>query len=94
MRPIFGDSHYFLALVNPRDGFHVRAVEFARTWRGTIVTTRWVLAEVCDGLSGAANRKLTVDLITRINTSGQFRVAPGTDELFSRGFDLYRRRPD
>ena len=46
MKPIFGDSLYFLALVNPRDSFHERAVEFARTWRGIIVTTRWVLAEV------------------------------------------------
>ena len=34
MKPVFGDSLYFLALANPRDAFHERAVQFARTWRG------------------------------------------------------------
>ena len=66
MKPVFGDSLYFLALVNPRDVFHERAVKFSRTWRGIIVTTRWVLAEVCDGLSGVANRKLATNLAMQI----------------------------
>ena len=46
MKPVFGDSLYFLALANPRDQHHQRAVEFARSYRGIMVTTRWVLAEV------------------------------------------------
>ena len=69
-------------------------MDFARVWRGIIVTTRWVLAEVCDGLAGTANRQLAANLVSRIVASEQFRVLPGSDELFARGFDLYRRRAD
>ncbi len=94
MKPVFGDSLYFLALANPRDGFHKRAVEFARTWRGIIVTTRWILAEVCDGLASKPNRKLAANLIAQIVSSERFRVGAGSDELFERGFDLYRHRTD
>ena len=94
MKPVFGDSLYFLALVNPRDAYHARAVEFARHWRGVIVTTRWVLAEVGDGLSGEANRALAVRLIEQAASSVRFRVVQGSDDLFERGFDLYRRRGD
>ena len=94
MKAVFGDSLYFLALVNPRDAYHVRAVEFARNWRGVIVTTRWVLAEVGDGLSGEANRALAVRLIERVTASARFRVTRGSDDLFERGFDLYRQRED
>ena len=94
MKAVFGDSLYFLALVNPRDAYHVRAVEFARNWRGVTVTTRWVLAEVGDGLSGEANRALAVRLIERVTASARFRVTRGSDDLFERGFDLYRQRED
>jgi len=94
VKAVFGDSLYFLALVNPRDAYHVRAVEFARNWRGVIVTTRWVLAEVGDGLSGEANRALAVRLIERVTASARFRVTRGSDDLFERGFDLYRQRED
>ena len=68
--------------------------KFARKWRGVIVTTRWVLAEVGDGLSGEANRALAVRLIERVTASARFRVVRSSDDLFERGFDLYRRRED
>ena len=92
MKVVFGDSLYFLALVNPRDTYHERAVGFAREWRGVIVTTRWILAEVCDGLSSAVNRSLAVALTRQVTTSRRFRLVLGSDELFERGFALYRRR--
>jgi predicted nucleic acid-binding protein len=94
MKVVFGDSLYFLALVNPRDAYHERAVQFAREWRGVIVTTRWVLAEVCDGLSNAANRHLALRLARQIATSRRFRLVLNSDNLFERGFELYGQRPD
>ncbi len=94
MKPVFGDSLYFLALLNPRDAYHERAVQFAQAWRGVIVTTRWILAEVCDGLSAAQNRALAVTFVEQAASSARFRVVSGSDALFERGFDLYRRRAD
>jgi len=31
MKPVFGNSLYFLALANPRDAHYERVVQFART---------------------------------------------------------------
>ena len=94
MKRVFGDSLYFLALANPRDAYHARAVEFARTWRGIITTTRWVLAEVCDGLADAANRHLATHFMDQVAGSGRFRVVLESDRLFERGLVLYRQRGD
>jgi predicted nucleic acid-binding protein len=41
-----------------------------------------------------ANRRLATNLTAQISTSARFRVVHGSDELFVRGFDLFRRRPD
>jgi len=56
MRRAFGDSFLFIALLNPRDCFHQRAVEITRDWEGQIITTRWVLAEVGNALCGVKAR--------------------------------------
>ena len=94
MKPVFGDSLYFLALANPRDQHHQRAVDFARNYRGIVVTTRWVLAEVCDGLADPLNRQFAVHLVDRVATAGPLRAVQESDELFERGFALYRQRAD
>lgn len=94
MKVVFGDSLYFLALVNARDVHHKSAVRFAREWRGVIVTTRWILAEVCDGLSSTANRHLATSLARQAATSRRFRLVLSSDGLFERGFALYSQRSD
>ena len=54
MRRVFADTFYYLALLNPRDETHARAVEFTGTFAGRMVTTDWVLTELADGVSVAA----------------------------------------
>jgi predicted nucleic acid-binding protein len=46
MSRVFGDTHYFLALINPRDAHHERATALVRNRRDEIFLTRWILAEV------------------------------------------------
>jgi len=94
MKRVSGDSLYFLALVNPKDRFHRQAVDFARAWQGIIVTSRWVLAEICDWLSSSDNRALALGVVSQITTSKRFHVIHRSDELFERGLELYRLRPD
>ena len=53
-----------------------------------------VLAEVCDGLADPLNRQFAVHLVDRIATAGPLRAVQGSDELFERGFALYRQRVD
>jgi predicted nucleic acid-binding protein len=90
----FGDAHYFLALLSPRDQDHIRAREFAAQWVGEIVTTRWVLAEVADGLATPPLRTPAVTFLQRLEQNPFVRILPPDDAQFLRGFDLYRRRPD
>ena len=94
MKRVFADAYYFLALVNPRDTGHRAALEFARQWRGEVVTTRWVLAEVADGLASPLNRRLGMMLVEQVSREPRFYLMENSDALFARGFELYRQRPD
>ena len=46
MNFVFADTFYFIALLSKNDEAHARAVEFTRTYRGSFVTTEWVLTEL------------------------------------------------
>jgi len=94
VKRVFGDAYYFFALLSPRDLAHVRANDFSAGWKGEIVTTRWVLAEVADGLSTPPFRGGAIELLTHIEHNAFFRIVPTSEEQFARGFDLYRKRPD
>jgi predicted nucleic acid-binding protein len=94
MKRAFGDTHYFLALLNPRDQDHERATEFGEQWRGKIVTTRWILAELADAFSEPPLRAVAVAFFLRLEANPHLRVLPADDRQFMRGFELYRRRPD
>jgi len=95
MKQTFGDAWFFLALLNPRDQAHARVVEFSRTWRGRITTTRWVLAEVADGLARESTlRVLAGKFLVHCDDHASLRVAPVSEEQFKRGLKLFRDRPD
>ena len=91
---VFGDALYFLVLVNPRDQHHSAAKDFARGYRGKIVTTRWILAEVRDGLSAVANRAIASALVRQMSRDARFIIVKESDVLFERGMELFEQRPD
>lgn len=51
MKPVFGDTVYFLALLSPADQWHAQALSLSLHPPGLLITTEFVLAEVGDGLS-------------------------------------------
>jgi predicted nucleic acid-binding protein len=70
MNPIFIDTLYIVALFNPRDEWHSRAVEVEPTVRGRgFVTTESVLAEVLNFFSsyGAQARRSETGLWKKLN---------------------------
>lgn len=91
---VFGDALYFLALVNPRDQHHAAAKEFAKGYTGQIVTTRWILADVCDGLSSVPHRAIATLLTEPMARDPRFTVVKESDDYFERGLALYNDRPD
>jgi predicted nucleic acid-binding protein len=63
VKPVFGDTVYFLALVNARDQLHPQAKELSREPPGSLVTTEWVLTEVGDALSAPGAREKFISLL-------------------------------
>ncbi|HRX83471.1 MAG TPA: hypothetical protein P5572_00465 [Phycisphaerae bacterium] len=94
MKRTFVDSFYLLALFNPRDFAHERAVHEAQSIQGTLITTDWVLTETADALSGAANRAGCVALIEDLRRSPRVEIVHASRGLFEAGWHLYQQRPD
>jgi uncharacterized protein len=96
-RRIFADTWYWIAILNPRDQAHARAIALSRTLAPfQIVTTDEVLAELLnyfaergDFLRGAAAR-----MVERIQNDRAIQVLPQTRDSFLAGLRLYRARSD
>jgi predicted nucleic acid-binding protein len=90
----FADSFYYLALVNRCDAYHQRANALADSLHGGTITTSWILTEVADALCDRAQRQGVVRLIAALRADPGCLIVPPSQELFERGWALYRERQD
>lgn len=94
MKALFADTFYYLALLDPNDSFHDRAVEVTRELESNIVTTAWVLLELANSLSAPPHRTVFIDFIDRLRANAGVTIFEADRELFDSGVELYRRRDD
>ena len=97
MKSVFADTGYRIALVNPRDQDHSRAVEVAATLRGIrIVTSEWVLFELLNGVaeSGHHLRSAAANTVSTLKTVPGSIVDCQSENIFSRALKLYSERID
>lgn len=94
MSRVFGDSFYFIALLNARDYHHHRAREITRDLKVTIVTTRWVIAEVGNALSGLGARRSFAQFLDGLSTQSRVVILPDSDRLYEAGAQLFGTRLD
>jgi predicted nucleic acid-binding protein len=95
VKPLFADTHFFLALLNRRDAAQRAAVAWYERLSATrIVTTSFVLLEVADGMSDSDKRKTCAAFLSQLLEHKTIRLVGDVDSLLWRGFDLYRSRPD
>ena len=94
MKAVFADTHYFLALLNPTDVAHARAIAFTGGFVGKYVTTREALLELADGLCGLSSRLAVGQFIQDLHTNKAMRIVWSDKTLFDEGFALYMARPD
>ncbi len=92
--PVFADTFYYAALVNPKDAAHVRAATCARNLQRPLVTTAWVITELADGLNKIATRSVFNRLLAIIRADPKTPVIPADQSLMDRGLILYAARPD
>jgi uncharacterized protein len=94
MTAVFADTFYFIALLSPADEAHAKAVAFTRQFSGSLLTTAWVLTELADGLIETPAREKFVQFYDRLRVRDDVVIVPCSEELFDRGIELFRRRPD
>jgi uncharacterized protein len=94
MNAVFADTFYFLALVNPKDQAHQKAVDFSAAFDGPIVTSTWILREVGDALSRVPDRATFLKLVNNLANDPKASLIPATQEVFEKAKALFAARPD
>ena len=93
----FADTLYFVALFNPRDQWHERAVAASKQIaKAKLITTEEVLIELLNFFSeyGEKARRGAVTQAERILSGANIDVARQSHEGFIAGLSLYKARPD
>ena len=94
MKPVFADTFFYLALANSQDEYHTAAYDYTGKLRGSFVTTAWVITEVANSLCRTANRTLFLSLLEDLRGDRNVQIIPPSQDLFTRGLDLYAQRAD
>src|SRR5262249_36205223 len=94
MTPVFADTYYWLALINPRDHAHQEALSLSQSLTRPLLTTYAVLTEVGDAMCHPANRAAFVNLLKDIAADPLTTVVPADAKWFDRGVALFTARPD
>ena len=100
MPRIFVDASYYIALLNSADSFHNLALRVGRDVDArkdaSLITTESVLDELLSFASGRGPgmRNAAVQLVDRAQANPSVTVLGQTSDIFRRGVELYRRRPD
>jgi predicted nucleic acid-binding protein len=97
MRRVFADAGYWIALLNPKDSLHAKAVSVsAELGRTGVVTSEMVLTEVLNALAGKGGslRVAACALVDRIRSNPNAEIAPMTSNLFREAMERYRTRTD
>ncbi|MGI0486053.1 type II toxin-antitoxin system VapC family toxin [Pantanalinema rosaneae CENA516] len=97
MKTVFADTGYWIALLDPQDTLHQRAVNLSVSLaQAQICTSEMVLTEVLNHFSkrGTFLRQTVVAFIQTVQQSPAIEILPQTSELFSTALTLYSQRPD
>lgn len=99
---IFGDTSFFVALLNPKDELHPRAQKLRADLRPFhLITSEMVLAELLNyfGARGEALRQAATTLVEQLHKAGQSKPARATVVVqtpaqFSAALSTYRAHAD
>ena len=97
MRTLFADTCYWIALLNPRDQLHERAVRVSQSLiAAQIVTTDEVLTEFLNdfGDRGILLRQAATRMVAQMQVDSRIYIEPQSRETFDAGFRFFRARLD
>jgi predicted nucleic acid-binding protein len=94
---VYLDTAYAIALSSPGDEHHRKALLLAdqlETDGTQLITTRAVLLEIGNALSRQRYRRAGVALLDSLEQDLNIEIIPLTEDLYERGLELYKQRPD
>jgi len=97
MNAVFADAGYWIALFNPRDQLHDKAVEAAQvTQERPLVTSHMVLAEFLNHYAsfGEPFRQRAVQVVQSLQENAGVEIVAQTAEQFEAALTLYAQRQD
>jgi predicted nucleic acid-binding protein len=97
MNRLVADAGYWIALLNPRDALHVRAVTLSNARaRSRVITSELVLTEVLNAFAskGEALRMVGCSVVQTIRSNRNATVVPMTSVLFEQARTRYCARGD
>lgn len=97
MTAVFADAGYWIALFNPRDALHLRAIAVSQAIQfQLIVTSEMVLVEFLNHYAsmGSQFRQRAVDVVERLQQDPNVMIVPQTSDQFAEALRLYAQRRD
>jgi uncharacterized protein len=97
MNAVFADAGYWIALLNPRDQLHAKAITVSNTLQGRpIVTSQMFLTEFLNHYAalGQPFRQHAVQVVRSLQDDVDVEVVPQTAVQFAAALTLYAQRPD
>ncbi len=89
----FADTCFWIALANPKDELHNKAVELSKK-HIKLLTTQEVLSEFLNFFSskGAIFRTKAVEIVSVIQSDPNITIVKQTPESFNKGLELYNEK--
>ena len=95
MKVVFADTGYWVALLNPNDPLHGKAIATSRgLGKFRQLTTEMVLDELMAALSPLPVRALVTRGVEAIRANPNVEVVPQTSIQFREAFELYKQMTD
>jgi uncharacterized protein len=97
MKTVFADTGYWIAILDPQDTLHSKAINLSITLTQVqICTSEMVLTEILNHFSKRGNflRYAAANLIESLQENPAITIIPQTDRIFQQALILYKQRPD
>src|SRR6266851_5890395 len=95
MRRVFADTSYWIALVNPRDQIHAKAVSVTQQLSSArILTSEMVLVELLNSFSDSPFRRAVAGMVLKLRNDRNVRIVPQTSQQFESALRRYKQAAD
>lgn len=91
---ILVDTGHLLALAQPTDALHARALAWAAQLDEPLLVTEYVLVETVNGLSRLRDRARAHRVAEAVTDGAPFQLLPGSARWLKVGLQLFRDRAD